>query len=437
MERSSWCWWQTSDTASDELSQDAGGSQQSGKGEIQRPQKERIGWDTWLNCFFSYCSCFFHFFFFNFFKLVFFPATNSMFCLKFFGFFDLLYWFVFSLGPEHHLLLVVAVRRYRLLPRRRHHRNIQNPRWLFRDTKIVSFLKYFLCISFSIPFMWFQLSCTQYFELIALNWPFKDVSLVSEELAWFPVLEPVLHRLHLDPLQQQPKNAPGLRDLVDADPPERRFEIFFFFFTCCPYVFFHCFSLFPSFIFFATSTSRFLRWTRRQGLQASWRNWRRSRNARRKNWSWWKSVRRINMPKQHLDISRYVLLLFFFLQFILFSNCLFFPFLLSVNAWDFWSLSLRSSKRIWRSSKTSLWKWIPWSNSWPTIWKNWSRRRKSVTISWRPWNHPGQFFLFFFNIFQKTRFWQSKFHQSFDETLIVSIKVLSKLWLNFDSAIKV
>ena len=58
MERSSWCWWQTSDTASDELSQDAGGSQQSGKGEIQRPQKERIGWDTWLNCFFSYCSCF-------------------------------------------------------------------------------------------------------------------------------------------------------------------------------------------------------------------------------------------------------------------------------------------------------------------------------------------------------------------------------------------
>ena len=151
-----------------------------------------------------------------------------MFCLKFFGFFDLLHWFVFSLGPEHHLLLVVAVRRYRLLPRHRHHRNIQNPRWLFRDTKIVSFLKYFLCISFSIPFMWFQLSCTQYFELIALNWPFKDVSLVSEELAWFPVLEPVLHRLHLDPLQQQPKNAPGLRDLVDADPPERRFEIFFF-----------------------------------------------------------------------------------------------------------------------------------------------------------------------------------------------------------------
>lgn len=52
---------------------------------------------------------------------------------------------------------------------------------------------------------------------------------MSEELAWFPVLEPVLHRLHLDPLQQQPKNAPGLRDLVDADPPERRFEIFFFF----------------------------------------------------------------------------------------------------------------------------------------------------------------------------------------------------------------
>ena len=51
---------------------------------------------------------------------------------------------------------------------------------------------------------------------------------MSEELAWFPVLEPVLHRLHLDPLQQQPNNAPGLRDLVDADPPERRFEIFFF-----------------------------------------------------------------------------------------------------------------------------------------------------------------------------------------------------------------
>ena len=70
---------------------------------------------------------------------------------------------------------------------------------------------------------------------------------MSEELAWFPVLEPVLHRLHLDPLQQQPKNAPGLRDLVDADPPERRFEIFFFF-TCCPYVFFSLFFI-VSFIY--------------------------------------------------------------------------------------------------------------------------------------------------------------------------------------------
>ena len=54
------------------------------------------------------------------------------------------------------------------------------------------------------------------------------------------------------------------------------------------------------------------------------------------------------------------------------------------------------------------------------------------------------FFLFSMDFFWKKKrknrrhkFPQSKFHQSFDETLIVSIKVSSKLWLNFDYGIKV
>ena len=211
------------------------------------------------------------------------------------------------------------------------------------------------------------------------------------------------------------------------------------FFTCCPYVFFKLVFIFSFIYLFCDINIQVPEMDEEARLASELKKLEKEQERKKKELE---QVEKRKKDQHAKAASRHISICFV----IVFSCSLFcfqtafvfFPFLLSVNAFAF-SLSPRSSKRICAISRTSRWKWIPWSPSWPTIWKSWLRRRKSMTMSWKPWKNPGQFFFIFYfsNIFQKTKFRQSKFHQSFDETLIISVKVLSKLWLNFDSAIKV
>ena len=121
-----------------------------------------------------------------------------------------------------------------------------------------------------------------------------------------------------------------------------------------------------------------------------------------------------------------------------------------------WILHLDQQQEIWGVYATCFFHFFQlspfaWKNPKPTL------HGQSATLYGQSTTLHGQstnserlrssreaFFLFSMDFFWKKKrknrrhkFPQSKFHQSFDETLIVSIKVSSKLWLNFDSAIKV
>lgn len=145
---------------------------------------------------------------------------------------------------------------------------------------------------------------------------------MSEDLAWFPVLQPVLH---LDPLQQQPKNAPGLRDLVDADPPERRFEIFFFFHVLS--ICFFSLFLVVSFIYlFCDINSQVPEMDEEARLASELKKLEKEQERKKKELE---LVEKRKKDQHAKAASRHISICFvivFFLQFILFSNCLFFSF---------------------------------------------------------------------------------------------------------------
>ena len=142
---------------------------------------------------------------------------------------------------------------------------------------------------------------------------------------------------------------------------------------------------------------------KKKELQARWKRRKKEQHAKR--------------ASRHISICFVI----FFPACFLFSNCLFFAFLLSVKAFPF-SLSPRSSKRTCAASRTSRWKWIRWSPAWQTNLEKLIEKKKEYDDVLKSMEDPRPDFFLFFGFFQH-----------FSQTWILDspslIKVLTKLWL--------